>query len=343
MSGEKRLRALLCATPEWQSGAAREAAAARLAAAGHALTAAALERRESNALRKADVFRLCRLWRYKSDVWQRAAPPAARAASADSSSPPLPLALLAPLVPMHSSRAQAVACHVATELGCHLRAFLAAAATPQLFAAGAAEPSSPCAVDAASCAARAACAARIAADLREDLATVRAAEALLSVRSGEHDGGTSDSGWLSAPPIAERVLNMQLLIASAHSAALADMTCPTNPAGISASNGGRALNCVERAHVEDAHEADAALRRFIAGASSFLARLRADGDARTYLAAAAGVVQLVMAVTCDVAAVEELRGVWAAGKQCSWRSPFWAHVAARQPPPVASALLGPST
>jgi hypothetical protein len=70
--------------------------------------------------------------------------------------------------------------------------------------------------------------------------------------------------------------------------------------------------------------------------------LRADGDARTYLAAAAGVVQLVMAVTCDVAAVEQARGRWAAGKHSSWHSPFWAHVAARQALQGATiALVGP--
>jgi hypothetical protein len=73
-----------------------------------------------------------------------------------------------------------------------------------------------------------------------------------------------------------------------------------------------------------------------------LARLRADGDGRAYLGAAAGVVQLVMAVTLELTVVEEARGLWAAGKQCSWHSPFWAHVAARQAPQGATiALVGP--
>jgi hypothetical protein len=74
-----------------------------------------------------------------------------------------------------------------------------------------------------------------------------------------------------------------------------------------------------------------------------LARLRADGDGLAYLGAAAGVVQLVMDVTLELATVEAARGRWAATKLCSWRSPFWAHIAARQAPPsVTHALLGPS-
>jgi hypothetical protein len=263
---------------------------------------------------------------------------------------------------------------VATELGRDLRAFLAAAATPRMYAAGAAEPCSPCAVDPGSCAARAAAASRIAAALGADVAALRASEAALHAHEDGADmisgicggggggagpdcdtfsgdgsgrgsgitGNSASSGWLSAPPIAEGVLHMQLLIATAHSAALADMICPSSPAGISAANGGRPLNCVERAHVADARAADESLRRFIAAASAFLARLRADGDGRAYLGAAAGIVQLIMGVTHEVAVVEEARGRWASAKTCSWRSPFWAHVVARQAPHGAtSALLGP--
>ena len=70
--GEKRLRALLARTPEWLSGAARDAAAdahARQPSATRMV--AALRARHSAELRKADLLALCRHWRYASDVWGR--------------------------------------------------------------------------------------------------------------------------------------------------------------------------------------------------------------------------------------------------------------------------------
>jgi hypothetical protein len=76
-NGEKLLRGALCRTPEWRSASAREAAAAALTNSGAASAqllpgiAAALRGRNCSALRKLDMFALCRAWRYKSDVWQR--------------------------------------------------------------------------------------------------------------------------------------------------------------------------------------------------------------------------------------------------------------------------------
>jgi len=73
-TGEKRLRALLTRTPEWNSQAAREQAAQQLLAergtAGGSETAEALKRRESARLRKCDLLFLARHWRYRSDVWR---------------------------------------------------------------------------------------------------------------------------------------------------------------------------------------------------------------------------------------------------------------------------------
>ena len=76
-SGEKQLRGALCRTPEWRNAETRNAAADALDAAGATGAAAAVRRRDCSALRKGDMLRLCRLWRYASHVWQPASWPAA--------------------------------------------------------------------------------------------------------------------------------------------------------------------------------------------------------------------------------------------------------------------------
>jgi hypothetical protein len=92
-NGEKLLRASLCHTPEWRSAAAREGAAAALTEPGahgaHLLPgiAAALRGRDCSALRKLDMFALCRMWRYKSDVWQRVDEGAAACAPSQQGQP----------------------------------------------------------------------------------------------------------------------------------------------------------------------------------------------------------------------------------------------------------------
>jgi hypothetical protein len=68
-NGEKKLRSQLCRTPEWCSSAAREAAAAQLAAAEPGL-AAALRARQCARLSKRDMIALLAHWRYCSDLWR---------------------------------------------------------------------------------------------------------------------------------------------------------------------------------------------------------------------------------------------------------------------------------
>ena len=75
-SGLKQLRALLLATPEWGSDAARrDAAAAADAASAHTAAlsalAAVLRARAGRDLSKMHLLFLCRLWSYRSDLWCR--------------------------------------------------------------------------------------------------------------------------------------------------------------------------------------------------------------------------------------------------------------------------------
>ena len=75
-SGEKRLRAALTRTPEWESSRAREEAARALAAerGGGSPAAEALRRRTSAQLRKGDLLFLARHWGYRSDIWRARQP-----------------------------------------------------------------------------------------------------------------------------------------------------------------------------------------------------------------------------------------------------------------------------
>jgi hypothetical protein len=111
--GEKRLRALLARTPEWLSGAARDAAAdAHALQPGAARLVAALRARHSAELRKADLLALCRHWRYASDVWGRKSdgrvPPPRRRPAETALAPALAAAPLQ-LAAKMGSEAQAVA------------------------------------------------------------------------------------------------------------------------------------------------------------------------------------------------------------------------------------------
>jgi hypothetical protein len=85
-AGEKLLRRLLLACPEWSDARAREAAAAAAEAEGDAATVACVRARSSPALRKASMIALCRHWRYKCDVFkpesERTAAAQAQAAAA---------------------------------------------------------------------------------------------------------------------------------------------------------------------------------------------------------------------------------------------------------------------
>lgn len=63
-----RIRSLLARAPEWVNSASREQTAASLAVGSRLREA--LEHRKSVLLRKNDLFALCRLWRYKSNLWQ---------------------------------------------------------------------------------------------------------------------------------------------------------------------------------------------------------------------------------------------------------------------------------
>ena len=64
-----RLRSQLSRTPEWVSRAERERTAATLQLPQDARLAGALRERRSAALNKALLLRLCRLWRFASDIW----------------------------------------------------------------------------------------------------------------------------------------------------------------------------------------------------------------------------------------------------------------------------------
>lgn len=91
-TGEKRLRALLTRTPEWNSPAIRDQAAIALLAERGTPTgiaaADALRKRESGRLRKCDLLFLARRWRYRSDVWRpRQQRPLARRPTARNGAP----------------------------------------------------------------------------------------------------------------------------------------------------------------------------------------------------------------------------------------------------------------
>ena len=110
-SGEKQLRGALCRTPEWRSADTRNMAAEALDAVGSSSAAAAVRKRDCSALRKGDMLRLCRMWRYASHVWQPASWPAAeREPRAVGEAPPrarrLPRTAKATLAAAH---AQAIA------------------------------------------------------------------------------------------------------------------------------------------------------------------------------------------------------------------------------------------
>jgi hypothetical protein len=67
----KVLRGQLLASPEWDSSAAREAAAAAEEARGDELGLAdVLRRKRGRELHKAQLLALCRTWGYKSDIWK---------------------------------------------------------------------------------------------------------------------------------------------------------------------------------------------------------------------------------------------------------------------------------
>jgi hypothetical protein len=68
-AGEKRLRRLLLACPEWNNADARARAADAALADGDTRTAECVRAKASPALRKASMIALVRLWGYKCDVF----------------------------------------------------------------------------------------------------------------------------------------------------------------------------------------------------------------------------------------------------------------------------------
>ena len=74
-NGEKLMRSLLSSTPEWRCKETRAALADTLNAPADAELAQLLRARNLSKLRKPFALQLCRLWRYRSDIWQpRTAP-----------------------------------------------------------------------------------------------------------------------------------------------------------------------------------------------------------------------------------------------------------------------------
>ena len=84
-NGEKRLRSLIGATPEWRSTEARLALAARCDASDEPVLAMLLRSRNLAKLRKGFALELCRAWSYKCDVWSRKSGPVVKRPA----SPPL--------------------------------------------------------------------------------------------------------------------------------------------------------------------------------------------------------------------------------------------------------------
>jgi hypothetical protein len=95
ITGEKKLRALLNKTPEWNSADAREAAAVACdesADSASRALAVALRAKSCASLRKAHLFRLCGAWGYACNLWHNKE---GRRGDAPRV-PPLPAAGLAP-------------------------------------------------------------------------------------------------------------------------------------------------------------------------------------------------------------------------------------------------------
>ena len=134
VSGEKKLRALLNKTVEWNNADSREALAAQCDAQpgdeAAADLAAALRAKSCASLRKAHLLRLCARWGYASDLWRfkegrrgdlpRSAPPRPMAP------PPAPLELAAQT--RAAGRAVAVGADMPAALLGHSRSAQAAAA-----------------------------------------------------------------------------------------------------------------------------------------------------------------------------------------------------------------------
>jgi hypothetical protein len=86
-AGEKLLRRLLLACPEWNSAEARAAAADAAEAVGDASTAACVRAKASPALRKSSMLALLRAWNYKCDVFHSGGPEEGEAVAVPSSRP----------------------------------------------------------------------------------------------------------------------------------------------------------------------------------------------------------------------------------------------------------------
>ncbi len=86
-AGEKLLRRLLLACPEWSCAEARAAAADAAEASGDASTAACVRAKASPALRKSSMLALVRAWNYKCDVFHSGGPEKGDADGAPSSRP----------------------------------------------------------------------------------------------------------------------------------------------------------------------------------------------------------------------------------------------------------------
>jgi hypothetical protein len=68
-NGEKKLRALVTRTPEWNLLSERRKLVPLARAAGLDSLAVALEKKQTSALRKAHLLFMARAWRYRSNTW----------------------------------------------------------------------------------------------------------------------------------------------------------------------------------------------------------------------------------------------------------------------------------
>lgn len=138
-TGEKKLRALLCRTPEWRCASTREAAARHADASGLPELAHALRAHNLALLRKRDFLAVCAFWNLRSDVW---AP--VKSKSRRLQALPLP----APLPPPAAADGGAAAALVRRDAGAAFASFSLRQKMPGLSAAAAAEPCAPiCTLD----------------------------------------------------------------------------------------------------------------------------------------------------------------------------------------------------
>jgi hypothetical protein len=376
-SGAKLLRAALCRTAEWQHAATRARAADVLTSAGAAAAAgvvAALRERNRDALTAEGMLALCRLWRYRSDLWAPLPPAAAAAPPAAVPQQPQQL-LLAPPPPPQQQQQQQQQQQLAQQLA-PLASLLAPAGA--LAPAAAAAPLALLPAPLGGRGPRLEAISRFvahalgreqyiflyntatpnlfAAGAWEPLAPVSvdipgarrccaAAAALRAQLSGDAARLRALASSLTpeqadAPSWRLGAAAPPLAEAALHTVLLfacahsANISDMLSPLAGIEARHARPLSAPERAHIADSTATNAAARRYAAAATTFLARMQAD-DGACYLAAQVALLDSVAALLHGVYVGDAARVDRARERQCSWSSSFWEHAAALGAPALA--------